>query len=76
MIWPLSLQGAYSRIVRKRPGPVHTEMGRRIRAAFDVPRDEIETVRSLVDEAMRDAIPMSVPIDVGIGFGGSWLAAH
>ena len=49
---------------------VHDEL------VFDVPRDEIETVRLLVDETMRDAIPMSVPIEVGIGFGGSWLAAH
>jgi len=43
---------------------------------FDVPREEVEKVRPLIEEKMRTAIPMKVPIEVGMGTGDTWLDAH
>ena len=49
---------------------VHDEL------VFDVPVDEVETIRPLVEENMREAIPMNVPIVVEMGTGQTWLEAH
>jgi DNA polymerase-1 len=49
---------------------VHDEL------VFDVPRDEIEAVRTLVTEAMRNALDLGVPLDVETGVGENWLEAH
>ena len=49
---------------------VHDEL------VFDVPHDEVERVKPVIEEAMRNALPMSVPIEVGIGTGSNWLDAH
>ena len=49
---------------------VHDEL------VFDVPRDEIEVVRTLVTEAMRNALDLGVPLDVETGVGENWLEAH
>jgi DNA polymerase I len=49
---------------------VHDEL------VFDVPKDEVEKVRPVIEEAMRNALPMNVPIEVGIGTGVNWLDAH
>jgi DNA polymerase-1 len=49
---------------------VHDEL------VFDVPRDEIEVVRTLVTDAMRNALDLGVPLDVETGVGENWLEAH
>jgi len=49
---------------------VHDEL------VFDVPMEELEPMKLLVEERMRKAIPMKVPIEVGIGHGKNWLEAH
>ena len=49
---------------------VHDEL------VFDVPTDEAETVKPMVETNMREAIPMSVPIVVEMGTGQTWLEAH
>jgi DNA polymerase-1 len=49
---------------------VHDEL------VFDVPLDELETVKKMIENRMRTAIPMNVPIEVGMGNGVNWLAAH
>jgi DNA polymerase-1 len=49
---------------------VHDEL------VFDVHRDEIEIVKQIVEEKMRTAIPMEVPIEVEINVGENWLEAH
>jgi len=49
---------------------VHDEL------VFDMPTDEADSVPPLVEEAMRTAIPLTVPVKVGVGVGGSWLEAH
>ncbi len=49
---------------------VHDEL------VFDLFAVEEEQVRGLVDEKMKTAIPMEVPIVVEIGVGENWLQAH
>ena len=39
-------------------------------------RIEEKEVRTIVAEEMRTAIPLEVPIEVEIGVGENWLAAH
>jgi DNA polymerase-1 len=43
---------------------------------FDTPKKELDQVMPLVEDLMKNAIPMEVPIEVGIGHGNNWLEAH
>ncbi|MEI6647299.1 MAG: DNA polymerase, partial [bacterium] len=43
---------------------------------FDVPREEADTVRTLVRNAMTTVLDIGVPLDVSIGVGDNWLVAH
>lgn len=44
---------------------------------FDVPRNEVDTVRDIIKHQMETALPgLSVPIVVEIGVGENWLEAH
>ena len=43
---------------------------------FDVPREEVNTVRTLVRNAMTTVLDIGVPLDVSIGVGDNWLVAH
>jgi len=43
---------------------------------FDVPREEVDTVRTLVRNAMTSVIDLGVPLEVSIGTGDTWLSAH
>jgi len=55
----------------KMTSQVHDEL------IFDVPRDELEQVKLLVDENMRTALEyLQVPILVGMDTGANWLEAH
>ena len=49
---------------------VHDEL------VFDVHKDEIDIVRQLIEEKMRTALSLSVPVEVEIGTGKNWLEAH
>jgi len=49
---------------------VHDEL------VFDVHKDELEIVRPLIEEKMRTALSLSVPVEVEIGVGKNWLEAH
>ncbi|MEO6283839.1 MAG: DNA polymerase I [Dyadobacter sp.] len=49
---------------------VHDEL------VFDAHRDEVPLLKEKVDELMRNAIPMAVRMETGIGVGGNWLEAH
>ena len=49
---------------------VHDEL------VFDVPSGEVDTVKPMVEQHMREAFPMKVPIVVEIGTGQTWLEAH
>ena len=43
---------------------------------FDLFRDEEDVVKPLIEEAMKTALPLAVPIEVEIGTGENWLEAH
>ena len=50
---------------------VHDEL------VFDVHKNELEELKSMVEEKMKTALPsLIVPIEVGIGTGNNWLEAH
>jgi len=44
---------------------------------FDVPKGEVEEMKTLVQEEMISALPgLNVPILVEVGTGKNWLEAH
>jgi len=43
---------------------------------FDVPDDEMETMRALVRGCMESALALAVPLKVDMGSGRNWLEAH
>ena len=49
---------------------VHDEL------VFDLHRDEEKEVLPLVEEKMKTAIVLDVPIEVELGVGETWLEAH
>ncbi len=49
---------------------VHDEL------VFDMRREEREELPPLVEECMKTAIPLKVPIEVELGEGENWLDAH
>lgn len=49
---------------------VHDEL------VFDVVKTEVEEMKEIITHRMRTAIKTSVPIEVEIGEGENWLAAH
>lgn len=49
---------------------VHDEL------VFDVYKPELEVVKPIIEQHMRNALPLLVPVEVGMGTGDSWLDAH
>jgi DNA polymerase-1 len=49
---------------------VHDEL------VLDCPADEEQVVTGVVREGMEQAMPLSVPLEVGVGSGGDWAEAH
>jgi DNA polymerase-1 len=50
---------------------VHDEL------VFDVPREERDTIKKIVENKMVNAMPdLKVPILVGMDAGENWLEAH
>jgi DNA polymerase-1 len=49
---------------------VHDEL------VFDVPKPEVEVMKDIIKHRMQTAIKTNVPIEVEIGMGDNWLAAH
>jgi DNA polymerase-1 len=49
---------------------VHDEL------VFDAHVDELDRLKPMVENLMKTAISMTVPIEVGMGTGKSWLEAH
>jgi len=43
---------------------------------FDMHRDEEEKVKPLIEEAMKTALTLPIPIEVEMGTGNNWLEAH
>jgi len=49
---------------------VHDEL------VFDVFKPELETVKPLIEQHMKNALTIDVPLEVGMGVGENWLEAH
>ncbi|MBL7902243.1 MAG: DNA polymerase I [Bacteroidia bacterium] len=49
---------------------VHDEL------VFDVYQPELPELKALVEKHMKEALPLEVPIEVGMGSGKNWLEAH
>lgn len=49
---------------------VHDEL------VFDAHNDELELLKTKVEDLMKNAIPIDVPMEVGMGTGKNWLEAH
>jgi DNA polymerase-1 len=49
---------------------VHDEL------VFDVLKTEVEQMKAIISHRMKTAIPTNVPIEIEIGEGNNWLAAH
>ncbi len=49
---------------------VHDEL------VFDAHRDEVEQIKPIIAEKMKNAIKLKVPIEVETGTGENWLEAH
>jgi DNA polymerase-1 len=49
---------------------VHDEL------VFDVPNQEISVFKEIIEDRMKNAIELQVPIEVEIGEGKNWLEAH
>jgi DNA polymerase-1 len=43
---------------------------------FDMRKDEQETVMPVIEECMKSALPLNVPIEIEMGTGENWLEAH
>jgi DNA polymerase-1 len=49
---------------------VHDEL------VFDCEKDEFEEVKKIVENKMKRALKLDVPIDVDTGSGSNWFDAH
>ena len=49
---------------------VHDEL------VFDVHKKELGSIQSIIKQKMESAVQISVPLEVDIGTGISWLEAH
>ncbi|MCU0359314.1 MAG: DNA polymerase I [Bacteroidia bacterium] len=49
---------------------VHDEL------VFDVYKPELQELKALVEKHMKEALPLEVPVEVGMGSGKNWLEAH
>jgi DNA polymerase-1 len=49
---------------------VHDEL------VFEVPLQEVDQMKVIIETNMKNALPLEVPILVEIGIGENWLAAH
>lgn len=43
---------------------------------FDMHRDEEESVKPVIEDCMKQALELDIPIEVEIGVGENWLEAH
>ena len=49
---------------------VHDEL------VFEVYKDELDILKPAVEDLMKNALPMVVPMEIGMGIGENWLEAH
>ena len=49
---------------------VHDEL------VFDLHKSEEDLLKNKVEEFMKNALPLEVPMEIGMGVGENWLEAH
>ena len=49
---------------------VHDEL------VFDVYKPELDILKPIIEKHMKEALPLKVPVEVGMGVGSNWLEAH
>lgn len=49
---------------------VHDEL------VFDAHKSELEELKVMVENHMKHALTLKVPVEVGVGSGENWLEAH
>lgn len=49
---------------------VHDEL------VFDLHKSEVDLVKTKVEDFMKTALPLEVPMEIGLGVGENWLEAH
>jgi DNA polymerase-1 len=49
---------------------VHDEL------VFDVYKPELDLIKPVIEKHMKQALPLNVPVEVGMGVGANWLEAH
>ncbi|MGZ3884255.1 MAG: DNA polymerase, partial [Bacteroidia bacterium] len=49
---------------------VHDEL------VFDIYKPELEMIKPIIEKHMVNALPLKVPVEVGMGVGENWLEAH
>ena len=43
---------------------------------LEVPEDEIDKVKAIVERDMQDVVKLSVPLTVDCNYGRTWIDAH
>ena len=43
---------------------------------FDVYKPELDVLKPIIEKHMQNALPLKVPVEVGMGTGVNWLEAH
>jgi DNA polymerase-1 len=49
---------------------VHDEL------VFDIYKPELDMLKPIIEKHMQNALPLKVPVEVGMGTGTNWLEAH
>jgi DNA polymerase-1 len=71
----LAMLGIDRKLGERAPGArmllqIHDEL------VLEVPEAQVEGAKALVEDEMKNAYPLAVPLVVGVGVGGSWGEAH
>lgn len=81
------IQGSAADIIKKAMIDIHTWMKKeKLKSkmvlqvhdelVFDAYNDELEILKPKIEYFMKNAIPLEVPMEIGMGVGKNWLEAH
>ena len=81
------IQGSAADMIKLAMNAIHREMEKQqLRSrmilqvhdelVFDVFRQETEMLREIIDDKMKNAMPLKVPVEVDMNTGMNWLEAH
>ncbi|MFQ3576203.1 MAG: DNA polymerase I [Cytophagales bacterium] len=81
------IQGSAADLIKKSMIDIHQELTKRNTKTkmllqvhdellFDLHKDEKDELMPMIENAMKNAIKIGVPLEVGMGIGENWLVAH